>query len=566
MLSYIARASDEKFHGNPEDSLHVPGGGLATKDRSVEGIESHVLDSSPLLEAFGNAKTSRNVNSSRFGKFIQIDIRTDTGNIPSGRINTYLLEKSRVTKCSVGERSFHIFYQMLAHNETASKQGLDNRDPESYGFLKNQNENKIEGVDDSKQMDQTIQCMKNIGFTEEQMEQCWQILASILRLGRVTYAENDADEAHFSSADAETEIRIAAGLLGIQADPLIKVLTTKQTKYPGQVIESPFRLNEAISARNSLCKTIYGRLFDWIVSKVNESISSKMYQGDNQFDEEMSSVHSIGLLDIFGFEAFKTNSFEQLCINYANEKLQQHFNQHMVALEIEEYRYELGDEALETIDFTDSSECLELFESATLKKPSLFKLVDDEGAIRGNDENLLSKFHDFYLNKHPNPHYAKGSRFETPQFKIKHYAGDVVYDIEGFVEKNKDFLSDFIVETVQSTDMSLLKTLFPSNAITRKGTKLAGYSLSSQFKDQLNRLLETINESVPRYVRCIKPNSKASADPLDMEDEAVAEQLKAGSILEAVRIRKLGYGYRLGYQDFADKFWQICGELIFDAD
>jgi len=134
------------------------------------------------------------------------------------------------------------------------------------------------------------------------------------------------------------------------------------------------------------------------------------------------------------------------------------------------------------------------------------------------------------------------------------------------VEKNKDFLSDFIVETVQSTDMSLLKTLFPSNAITRKGTKLAGYSLSSQFKDQLNRLLETINESVPRYVRCIKPNSKASADPQDMEDEAVAEQLKAGSILEAVRIRKLGYGYRLGYQDFADKFWQICGELIFDAD
>ena len=137
MLSYIARASDEKFHGNPEDSLHVPGGGLAAKDRSVEGIESHVLDSSPLLEAFGNAKTSRNINSSRFGKFIQIDIRTDTGNIASGRINTYLLEKSRVTKCSSGERSFHIFYQMLAHNATASKQGLDNRDPESYGFLKN---------------------------------------------------------------------------------------------------------------------------------------------------------------------------------------------------------------------------------------------------------------------------------------------------------------------------------------------------------------------------------------------------------------------------------------------
>ena len=214
------------------------------------------------------------------------------------------------------------------------------------------------------------------------------------------------------------------------------MLTKRVAQYGPQLIESGYREKEAITARNSCCKRIYGNLFTWIVKKINDSIQEKIYGKDGATVElEELDVESIGLLDIFGFESFTANSFEQLCINYANEKLQQHFNTNMIALEMKEYSIELSSEVLSQIELPADSRVLELFESTTPSCPSMFSLVDDAGKARSDDESLLRQYHQFYSN---NPCYAKASAFETPQFKISHYAGEVIYDIKGFVEKNQD--------------------------------------------------------------------------------------------------------------------------------
>ena len=281
------------------------------------------------------------------------------------------------------------------------------------------------------------------------------------------------------------------------------------------------------------------------------------------------TIHQLGILDIFGFECFEKNSFEQLCINYANEKLQQHFNAHMIALEKNEYEYELGADAVANIHFEDSSRCLELFESVNIAQPSIFKLIDEQGGLgsNGSDVNLLRRLEQTFITPKSNPHIMKASQFDTQQFKISHYAGEVIYDVEGFTEKNKDALSDTLTQTLQSTNHPLMQILFPQlqKTIQRRGTKIGGFSLASQFCVSLNALIQTINDSVPRYVRCIKPNKMGSSDPADLDQESVKGQLRAGSILEAVRIRKIGYGYRMEYSDFGDQFWPIYGDRLYEG-
>ena len=253
-------------------------------------------------------------------------MQTKTREIQSAQILTYLLEKSRAVSVSQDERSFHIFYQALANNEFRNRYQLASANPADYGFLRSPTGTyTIDGVNDEQSYQTTLACMRNCGFTEEEVDQVWQIIAAILNLGNVEYRVNaeENDEAHVQEATRPFAERAAALLQLEDTERMFSILENKVVKYPGQVITTRFQLNEAISARNSCAKTIYGKLFTWIVTKVNQSIQAKMSQltGD-----DMDTIHSLGLLDIFGFESFKKNSFEQICINYANEKLQQHFN------------------------------------------------------------------------------------------------------------------------------------------------------------------------------------------------------------------------------------------------
>lgn len=306
ILAYVARAHEMVFRGAPGQDLHTPGvaRGASAGGDAVASVETYVLDSNPLLEAFGNAKTTRNVNSSRFGKFIRVNVQTKTRAIQSAQILTYLLEKSRTVSLGQDERSFHIFYQGIASAEIRAKYQLASADPADYGFLRSRTGTyTIAGVDDEANYGLTMACMRGLGFDEEEIDQVWQILAAILNLGNVDYQVNpDNDEAHMQDATKIFAERAASLLQLEDVESMFSILQTKVVKYPGQIIKTPFLLNEAISARNSCAKTIYGKLFNWIVEKINKAIMAKMNEVSG---DDMETIHSLGILDIFGFESFK---------------------------------------------------------------------------------------------------------------------------------------------------------------------------------------------------------------------------------------------------------------------
>jgi len=531
-------------------------GGRALADESDgRGVEEKVLESNPLLEAFGNAKTVRNDNSSRFGKFVEIQFDGDW-RISGAAIRTYLLERSRLVSINDPERNYHIFYQLCDGASTALREELFLKPAREFKYLNQSSCFELKGVDNVKEFKRTKHAMKVVGIAPDEQHNMFRVVAAVLHLGNITFAEgSEPDSSKIADKAAESHLSACAQLLGVDAEALRKALTTRtRHTFDGPII-SPLPVDAATSNRDSLAKTIYSRMFDWMVDRVNRAVGQ---------DGHAAAV--VGVLDIYGFEQFQENDFEQFCINLANEKLQQHFNQHVFKMEQIEYEKEEIDWSY--IEFVDNQDVLDLIE----KRPGgILSILDEQCRFPTATPKDLS------LKLDQEEFVKASSRFSKPKlnqtaFTIDHYAGEVTYQMDHFLEKNKDYVIAEHQELLSTADFDYIRSLFPAEVEDGKDPKASQKSKSAyqfksvgtRFKGQLASLMETLSTMEPHYIRCVKPNSHNK--PAMFEPANVLHQLRCGGVLEAVRISCAGYPSRREYAEFVDHFWHLAPELLSLSD
>ncbi|XP_042231898.1 unconventional myosin-Va-like isoform X3 [Homarus americanus] len=534
-------------------------------------IEKKILASNPIMEAIGNAKTTRNDNSSRFGKYIELDF-TRKYSIMGANMRTYLLEKSRVVFQAPEERNYHIFYQLCSASSDEKLKHLKLGSPESFHYmnqglreapkrssktrqghqdnfhyLKQGRSPHIEGVDDAADFQETCRAFSLLGMNEATQEQMFTILAGILHLGNVTFEEDSGDSSTIDKKDKS--LHIAAELLGIQLEDIQKWLCHRKIVSGREVFTKPMTFTEATFSRDALAKHIYAKLFDWIVMQINKC-----------FAATEKPFRFIGVLDIYGFETFEINSFEQFCINYANEKLQQQFNQHVFKLEQEEYVKEQIE--WEFINFYDNQPCIDLIES----KLGILDLLDEECRMpKGSDQSWVEKLYDKCKKW---DHFSK-PRLSNTSFLISHFADKVGYECAGFLEKNRDTVSEDQISILKSSQIKLVHALFTereTKAMTKvkvlpsapphSKSKQMKKTVGSQFRESLNLLMLTLNSTTPHYVRCIKPNDDKMAFTFD--PTRAIQQLRACGVLETVRISAAGYPSRWTYNEFFCRYRVLC--------
>ncbi|KAH7423020.1 hypothetical protein KP509_12G036000 [Ceratopteris richardii] len=502
------------------------------------GVENEILQTNPILEAFGNARTLRNDNSSRFGKLIDIFFE-DSGKICGAKIQTYLLEKSRVVQQAMGERSYHIFYQLCAGADEVLRERINLRPAKDFQYLNQSSCLYIENVDDALRFRATVNAMDVVQISKEDQESAFAMLAAVLWLGNITFRVMDNDN-HVYVDDNEA-VSHAAKLLKCSRTHLMDALCTRKMRAGHESIVQKLTASQAIDSRDALAKAIYAGLFDWLVLRINKSLEvGKHYSG-----------RSISILDIYGFESFVKNSFEQLCINYANERLQQYFNKHLFKLEQEEYISE-GIDWTE-VKFIDNQDCLDLIEKRPL---GLISLLDEECTFpKGTDYTLAEKLKE---------HLAGNGSFKGERsrgFRIQHYAGEVTYDTVGFLEKNRDLLHSDLLHLLSSSELHLPQ-LFASNLeqslkkmkspLRRNGAESHKESVATKFKRQLTRLMQRLETTEPHFIRCIKPNTQQQ--PNLYQEDLVLQQLRCCGVLEVVRISKCGYPTRITHQTFSERY------------
>ncbi|CAN6803988.1 unnamed protein product [Brassica oleracea] len=512
-------------------------GGRAVKDHSARrSVEDQVLESNPVLEAFGNAKTVRNNNSSRFGKFVEIQF-DQRGRISGAAIKTYLLERSRVCQVSDSERNYHCFYMLCAApSEDIKKLKLE--DPTTYRYLNQSHCIKLEGMDDSKEYAKTREAMGIVGISLEEQEAIFRVLAAILHLGNIEFT--NGEETDSSVPKDNKSLKIAAELFMCDEQALEDSLCKRVMVTPEETISRCLDPESAAFSRDALAKFVYARLFDWIVNKINNSIG-----------QDPDSKHMIGVLDIYGFESFKTNSFEQFCINLTNEKLQHHFNEHVLKMEQDEYKKE--EIAWNHIEFPDNREVLQLIE----KKPGGIIALLDEACMfpRSTHETFSQKLYETFKT---NKHFSKPKLART-DFTVCHYAGDVTYQTQQFLEKNKDYVVAEHQALLGASRCTFIAGLFPSLVEdASKQTKFS--SVASQFKQQLALLMERLSTTEPRYIRCVKPNNLLK--PSIFENQNVLQQLRCGGMMEAIEICRAGYPTRKHFDEFLDRFSVLASSTL----
>ncbi|CAN1812414.1 VIII-1 [Linum perenne] len=504
------------------------------------GIEHEILKTNPILEAFGNAKTLRNDNSSRFGKLIEIDF-SETGKISGARIQTFLLEKSRVVQCIAGERSYHIFYQLCAGASSRLRDKLHLKSVNDYKYLRQSDCCSIDGVDDAQNFHIVTEALDTVHVSREDQENVFAMLAAVLWLGNVSFSVID-NENHVEPLADECLMAVAE-LIGCKVEELKLALSTRKMRVGNDAIVQKLTLSQAMDTRDALAKSIYACLFEWLVEQINKSLAvGKKRTG-----------RSISILDIYGFESFQRNSFEQFCINYANERLQQHFNRHLFKLEQEEYIQDGIDWT--KVDFEDNQNCLNLFE----KKPlGLLSLLDEESTFpNGTDLTLANK-----LKQHLQSNSCfRGDRGKA--FTVCHYAGEVTYDTTGFLEKNRDLLHMDIIQLLSSCSCHLPQK-FASSMLVQSEKPVIGplhkaggadsqkLSVATKFKGQLFHLMKRLESTTPHFIRCIKPNNNQS--PRLYDQGLVLQQLRCCGVLEVVRISRSGFPTRVTHQKFARRY------------
>ncbi|XP_015886815.3 myosin-1 [Ziziphus jujuba] len=516
------------------------------------GIEYEILKTNPILEAFGNAKTLRNDNSSRFGKLIEIHF-SETGKISGAKIQTFLLEKSRVVQCTEGERSYHIFYQLCAGASPALRKTLNLKSASEYKYLSQSDCYSIAGVNDAEQFCVVMEALDVVHIGKEDQHSVFAMLAAVLWLGNVSFIVID-NEDHVEPVEDEGLFNVA-NLIGCDVEELKKALSTRKMKVGNDNIVQKLKHSQAIDTRDALAKSIYACLFEWLVEQINKSLAvGKRRTG-----------RAISILDIYGFESFDRNSFEQFCINYANERLQQHFNRHLFKLEQEEYIQDGIDWA--KVEFEDNQDCLTLFE----KKPlGLLSLLDEESTFpNGTDLTFANK-----LKQHLNSNSSfKGERDKA--FTVSHYAGEVTYDTTGFLEKNRDLLHLDSIQLLSSCSCHLPQ-IFASNMLAQSEKPVVGplyksggadsqkLSVATKFKGQLFQLMQRLESTTPHFIRCVKPNNLQS--PRLYEQGLVLQQLRCCGVLEVVRISRSGFPTRMSHQKFARRYGFLLLENVASQD
>ncbi|KAK3713917.1 Myosin type-2 heavy chain 1 [Vermiconidia calcicola] len=531
-----------------------PGARSRGRADTMSETEEQILATNPIMEAFGNAKTTRNDNSSRFGKYIEIMFNKST-EIIGARIRTYLLERSRLVFQPLKERNYHIFYQFVAGATNAEKEELGLVPVEHFDYLNQGGAPVIDGVDDGRDFSETRQSLTRLGVPEEAQKSLWRILAALLHIGNIKITPSRT-ESQLSAS--EPSLAKACSLLGIDAGEFAKWTVKKQLITRGEKIMSNLTAQQATVVRDSVAKYIYSSLFDWLVETMNAFLAPE------RILPEVKSF--IGVLDIYGFEHFAKNSFEQFCINYANEKLQQEFNQHVFKLEQEEYVREQIDWTF--IDFSDNQPCIDLIEG----KMGILSLLDEESRLpMGSDDSFVTKLHHNYSqDKHK---FYKKPRFGKSAFTVCHYAIDVTYESDGFIDKNRDTVPDEHQEVLRNTSNSFLSEVLEASAIVRErdttatapknataGKRVGAAAarkptLGAIFKSSLIELMNTINSTDVHYIRCIKPNEGKEA--WKFEGPMVLSQLRACGVLETVRISCAGYPTRWTYEEFALRYYML---------
>ncbi|TPX34536.1 hypothetical protein SmJEL517_g02892 [Synchytrium microbalum] len=529
-------------------------------------IEEAVLSTNPIMEAFGNAKTTRNDNSSRFGKYIEILFTKPSRNTASPRImgakiRTYLLERSRLVFQPSQERNYHVFYQMCAAMPAAERKEFGVTIWQDFHYLKQGAAGVVPGIDDIADFKATQEALSTIGIPIAQQWDIFRVCAALLHIGNIKISAI-RDEAFVQ--DEDPALQQACRLLGIDQSEFKKWIVKKQIILRSEKIVSNVNQVAATTGRDSVAKFLYSTLFDWIVRVTNKCLYKETAVQNTTF---------IGVLDIYGFEHFKKNSFEQFCINYANEKLQQEFNQHVFKLEQEEYIAEKINWSF--IDFNDNQPCITMIEG----KLGILDLLDEESRLpSGADGTLITKLHSRFATPEFKDFYEK-PRFGQTAFTIKHYATDVTYDIEGFLDKNKDTVSDEHMACLLKTENTFLKdVLEPDPAAVAaveevkqsKGTLSRGGAggvlkkptLGAIFKASLVQLMATINSTEVHYIRCIKPNMAKAA--FQFEPQMVLAQLRACGVLETIRISCAGYPSRWTFQEFADRYYLLIRSSQWD--
>ncbi|XP_053723451.1 unconventional myosin-VIIa-like isoform X12 [Synchiropus splendidus] len=501
-------------------------------------IEQQVLEANPILEAFGNAKTVRNDNSSRFGKYIDIHFNK-RGAIEGAKIEQYLLEKSRVCRQARDERNYHIFYCMLEGMTGEEKQRLGLSRARDYTYLTFGDCTLCDGRDDMKEYSNIRSAMKVLMFTDRENWEISKLLASILHLGNLQYEARTYDNLDACEVTRSPHLNTAASLLEVDGKDVTNCLTSRTLITRGETVSTPLSREQALDVRDAFVKGIYGRLFVWIVEKINAAI----YKPPSS--QAKAVRRSIGLLDIFGFENFTINSFEQLCINFANENLQQFFVRHVFKLEQEEYNLE--DISWQHIEFTDNQEALDMI---ALKPMNIISLIDEESRFpKGTDTTMLNKLN--FQHKVNSNYIPPKNNYET-QFGIQHFAGVVYYESRGFLEKNRDTLYGDIIQLVHSSKNKFIKQIFQADVAMGAETRKRSPTLSSQFKRSLELLMKTLSVSQPFFVRCIKPNEFKK--PMLFDRELCVRQLRYSGMMETIRIRRAGYPIRYTFVEFVDRY------------
>uniref|UniRef100_A0AAX7SUH5 Myosin IXA n=1 Tax=Astatotilapia calliptera TaxID=8154 RepID=A0AAX7SUH5_ASTCA len=596
----------------------------------ASGVEQIILGAGPVLEAFGNAKTAHNNNSSRFGKFIQVNYQ-ESGTVRGAYVEKYLLEKSRLVYQEHNERNYHVFYYLLAGASEEERKAFHLKKPEEYHYLSQVGPLASEGEDLKHDFERLQLAMEMVGFLPATRKQIFSLLSAILHLGNIRYKKKPYRDDQIDIVNPEV-LPVVSELLQVKEEMLFEALTTRKTVTVGEKLIVPYKLAEAGTVRDSMAKSLYSALFDWIVFRINHALL-------NIKDlMETTKILSIGVLDIFGFEDYENNSFEQFCINFANERLQHYFNQHIFKLEQEEYRAE--GISWRNIDYIDNTGCINLIS----KKPTaLFHLLDEECNFpQATNQTLLDKF----KRQHEGNSYIEFPAVMEPAFIIRHYAGKVKYGVKDFREKNTDHMRPDIVALLKSSKNAFIcgligidpsatfrwavlrayfralvafrqagkrhthkkhtgknphqcindfqflfyfssrrnknyksKPVLPKHLLNVKSLKYLNNltlhdritksllhlhkkkkppSISAQFQASLNKLMETLGQSEPYFVKCIRSNAEKL--PLRFNDNLVLRQLRYTGMLETVHIRQSGYNIKYTFKDFVHHFSVLLPE------
>ncbi|XP_015784428.1 myosin-IB [Tetranychus urticae] len=507
---------------------------LATVDR----VKDKLVQSNPVLEAFGNAKTIKNDNSSRFGKYMDIEFDY-LGNPRGGHITNYLLEKSRVIHQNKGERNFHIFYQLISgvDEKLLSKLQL-RRDPSMYYYLNQGESFDVTGIDDAHHFNLVKSALQEFDFTSEEEESLFFIVASILHMGNIGFLEENGE----AIIAQQKPIISLAKLLKCETESLRQAFTNKSIEVRNELVSTPLSRDQAIYARDALAKAIYERLFTWLVKKLNSSLVSKEKSPDRSV---------IGLLDIYGFEIFESNSFEQFCINYCNEKLQQLFIE--LTLKSEQEEYEREEIKWEPVEYFNNQIICDLVEE---KYKGIISILDEE-CLRPGDASDITFLHKLEDTVGDHPHFTTHNLADNKlkktigrnEFRLTHYAGEVTYKVDGFLDKNNDSLYRDLKKAMSTSNDVIIKKLFPESEVH---SKKRPETAITQFKNSLNNLMETLLSKEPWYVRCIKPNDHKRQGIFD--ESIVRHQVKYLGLMENLRVRRAGFAYRRSYDVFLQRY------------